>query len=159
MPIRASVSAALTWRKYETGTCQSLAVYENHACACGVSGCRHDLRLQFTVQRDRAEGDLGAPATLAGTGPYDGWKVVIHPEGNATRTATLTGVQCSSGKPVRFCYESCDWTTSTGRLKTSSLTLRVDVGQHLDYTGYMVFPGPGLMRFSVSDARASMQRW
>jgi hypothetical protein len=97
--------------------------------------------------------DPGAPATLAGTGPYDGWKVVIHPEGNATRTATLTGVQCSSGKPVRFCYESCDWTTSTGRLKTSSLTLRVDVGQHLDYTGYMVFPGPGLMRFSVSDAK------
>jgi hypothetical protein len=53
---------------------------------------------------------------------------------------------------VRFCYESCDSTTRNGRLKTSSPTLRVDAGQHLDHTGYMVFPGPGLMRFSVTDS-------
>jgi hypothetical protein len=95
----------------------------------------------------------GAPAKLAGGGgPYDGWKLVIHPDPKATGTAIVSGVQCSSGQPVRFCYESCDSTTRNGRLKTSSPTLRVDAGQHLDYTGYMVFPGPGLMRFSVTDS-------
>ena len=96
----------------------------------------------------------GAPAKLAGGGggPYDGWKMVIHPDSQATGTASVSGVHCSSGRPVRFCYTSCDWTTRNGRLKTSSPTLRVDAGNHLDYTGYMVFPGPGLMRFSITDS-------
>jgi hypothetical protein len=95
----------------------------------------------------------GAPAKLAGGGgPYDGWKMVIHPDPKATGTASVSGVQCSSGQPVRFCYSSCDSTTRNGRLKTSSSTLSVDAGQHLDHTGYMVFPGPGLMRFSVTDS-------
>jgi hypothetical protein len=30
--------------------------------------------------------------------------------------------------------------------------LRVGISAHLDYTGYMVFPGPGLMRLSASDS-------
>ena len=29
----------------------------------------------------------------------------------------------------------------------------VDVSGHLDDTGYMVFPGPGLMRLTARDAR------
>jgi hypothetical protein len=78
--------------------------------------------------------------------------MLIHPDPKATGTASVSGVQCSSGQPVRFCYSSCDWTTRNGRLKTSSPTLSVDAGQHLDYTGYMVFPGPGLMRFNVTDS-------
>jgi hypothetical protein len=95
----------------------------------------------------------GAPAKLAsGGGSFDGWKLVIHPDPKATGTASVSGVQCSSGQPVRFCYESCDWTTSNGRLKTSSPTLSVDAGQHMDHTGYMVFPGPGLMRLSITDS-------
>lgn len=93
--------------------------------------------------------DPGSPAMLAApNGPYDGWKVVIHPDPHATGTVTVTGIHCSTGKPVRFCYDSCDWTT---RLQNSVVTLAVNVGRHLDYTGYMVFPGPGLMRLSASD--------
>jgi hypothetical protein len=90
----------------------------------------------------------GVPATLAATGPYDGWKVVIHPDPKATGAATISGVQCSSGKPVRFCYGSCDW---NNRLN-APVKLAVDVGKHSDYTGYMVFPGPGLMRLTVTDS-------
>lgn len=91
----------------------------------------------------------GTPARLAeGGGPYDGWKVVIHPDPKATGTVHLFGIQCSSGKAVRFCYDSCDW---TGRLHKSVVTLDVSVGRHLDYTGYMVFPGSGLMRLSALD--------
>ncbi len=92
--------------------------------------------------------DAGSPATLAADGPYDGWKVVIHPDSKASGTSNLTGLQCSTGKAVRFCYDSCEWTT---RLQNSVVTLAVNVGRHLDYTGYMVFPGPGLMRLTASD--------
>jgi hypothetical protein len=38
------------------------------------------------------------------------------------------------------------------RLQSSVATLPVNVAGHLDYTGYMVFPGPGLMRLSASDS-------
>lgn len=92
--------------------------------------------------------DPGAPATLGATGPYDGWKVVIHPDPKAAGTANLSGVQCSSGKPVRFCYDGCNWNE---RLN-APVKLPVNVGRHLDYTGYMVFPGPGLMRLSATDS-------
>jgi hypothetical protein len=92
----------------------------------------------------------GSPAMLAeGAGSYDGWKVVIHPDASATGTVNLSGVQCSSGKQVRFCYEGCDWDS---RLKASVVTLTVYVGRHLDYTGYMVFPGPGLTRLGATDS-------
>jgi hypothetical protein len=97
--------------------------------------------------------DPGSPATLApGGGPFDGWKVVIHPDASATGTASLTGSQCSTGKAVRFCYSStgCDWAS---RLQSSVTTLPVNVSDHLDDTGYMVFPGPGLMRLSTRDSR------
>jgi hypothetical protein len=66
--------------------------------------------------------------------------VVIHPDPKATGTIDLSGTQCASGKAVRFCYDSCDW---IARLQRSVVTLAVNVGRHLDYTGYMVFPGPG----------------
>jgi hypothetical protein len=91
----------------------------------------------------------GAPALLAGRGPYDGWKVVIHPDPRSNGTGDLSGLQCSTGKTVRFCYGGCDWNS---RLQLSVTKLSVDVSAHLDYTGYMVFPGPGLMRLSVSDS-------
>jgi hypothetical protein len=92
--------------------------------------------------------DPGAPATLAATGPYDGWKIVIHPDPKASGTAGVTGVQCSSGKAVRFCYVGCNWDT---RLNAPT-KLQVDIGRHGDYTGYMVFPGPGLMRLTATDS-------
>jgi hypothetical protein len=95
--------------------------------------------------------DPGRPAVLAGGGgPYDGWKVVIHPDPKSTGTVNLSGTQCSNGTAVRFCYSNsdCDWTS---RLQSSVVTLAVNVASHLDYTGYMVFPGPGLMRLSASD--------
>ena len=95
----------------------------------------------------------GTPAALAaGGGPYDGWKVVIHPDPQSSGTAELSGVQCSTGKAVRFCYGGCDWNS---RLKLSVTKLAVDVSAHLDYTGYMVFPGPGLMRLSASDSHGT----
>ncbi len=89
----------------------------------------------------------GTQATLAASRqPYDGWKVVIHPDPSASGTAVLTGLQCGSDKSVRFCYVSCDW---SHRLE-SGASLKVDLDRHLDYTGYMVFPGPGLMRLTAS---------
>jgi hypothetical protein len=92
----------------------------------------------------------GSPATLAaGGGPYDGWKVVIHPDASATGTVSLTGTQCSTGTPVRFCYRACDLKSP---VRTPIETLAVDVSAHLDYTGYMVFPGPGLMRLTTRDS-------
>ncbi len=96
--------------------------------------------------------DPGSPAVLATpNGPYDGWKVVIVPDRSASGTVELTGLQCSSGTLVRFCYSNvgCDWAS---RLASSTTKLSVDAGGHLDYTGYMVFPGPGLMRLTVSNA-------
>ena len=96
----------------------------------------------------------GTPAKLAvPNGPYDGWKVVIHPDPQATGTVNLTGIQCSTGTAVRFCYSNngCSWTS---RLQSSVVALPVGIGSHLDYTGYMVFPGPGLMRLSASDSRS-----
>ena len=91
--------------------------------------------------------DPGTPARLAATGPLDGWKIVIHPDSSATGTVNLSGVDCSSGAPVRFCYSGCDW---TDRLRSSVAVLPVDVSSHFDYTGYMVFPGPGLMRLTTT---------
>jgi hypothetical protein len=92
----------------------------------------------------------GTPATLASGGePYDGWKVVIHPDPKAAGIVNVSGFQCSSKKAVRFCYGSCDWNS---RLQHSVASLPVNVGSHLDYTGYMVFPGPGLMHLSASDS-------
>lgn len=92
----------------------------------------------------------GTPAQLApGGGPYDGWKVVIHPDPKAGGVVNLSGVQCSSGAAIRFCYSGCNWDT---RLRTSVAAMTVDVGDHRDYTGYMVFPGPGLMRLTATDS-------
>lgn len=94
----------------------------------------------------------GTPATLADNGgPYDGWKVVIHPDAKATGTVALLGTECSTGGTVRFCYSAngCDWDS---RLQSSVSMVRVDLSAHLDYTGYMVFPGPGLMRLNASDS-------
>lgn len=97
----------------------------------------------------------GAPAVLEpGGGPYDGWKVVIAPDPAATGGARLSGSECGSSKVVRFCYAQtgCDYSS---RLTSSVVILDVDVDRHLDYTGYMVFPGPGLMRLIVSDSRGT----
>lgn len=98
--------------------------------------------------------DPGGPAVLATPNePYDGWKVVIVPDPRASGSVELTGLQCSSGTTVRFCYSNagCDWAS---RLTSSTTKLSVDASQHLDYTGYMVFPGPGLIRLSVSNAQS-----
>jgi hypothetical protein len=98
--------------------------------------------------------DPGTPAVLsAGAGPYDGWKVLIHPDPSSTGMVELTGMQCSTGKAVRFCYGACDWNS---RLQVSVTRLSVDLSSHLDQTGYMVFPGPGLMRLTTRDPHGVM---
>jgi hypothetical protein len=123
--------------------------------SCTVSALEPDPNSQYGLARAgplwfSAFGRVapGTPARLANGESYDGWKVVIHPDPKATSPASLSGVQCSSGKPIRFCYAGCRW---NDRLN-APLTLTVRTEPHLDHTGYMVFPGPGLMRFSVTDS-------
>jgi len=41
-------------------------------------------------------------------------------------------------------------------LQLSVSRLSVEVSPHLDYTGYMVFPGPGLMRMSASESHGNL---
>lgn len=92
----------------------------------------------------------GAPAELAGGGPYDGWKVVIHPDSGASGIVDLSGASCSTGVAIRFCYDACSWDTR----RSATVSLRVDPSNKGDRTGYMVFPGPGLMRLTVSNGSA-----
>ena len=97
----------------------------------------------------------GSPATLgAGGGPYDGWKVVIHLDPSAQGLVYLSGKSCQSGAAIRFCYEppGCNWNSR----RAGPLILPVDTRLHGDYTGYMVFPGPGLMRLSVTNGHANL---
>ena len=54
---------------------------------------------------------------------------------------------------MRFCYKDCTWDT---RLKAAVVTLRIDAGTNVDYTGYMVSPGPGLMRLKVARGSQSL---
>lgn len=97
----------------------------------------------------------GTPAQLADGGHADGWKVVVHPDPAASGVVELSGTDCATGAIVRFCYVGCSWDS---RLQASVAVLRVDVGAHLDYTGYMLFPGTGLMRLTVTkDGKASGQ--
>jgi len=91
----------------------------------------------------------GTPAELAAGGPLDGWKVVVHPDPASSGVVELSGTDCATGAIVRFCYGGCSWDT---RLQASVAVLGVDVGAHLDYTGYMLFPGTGLMRLTVTKA-------
>jgi hypothetical protein len=88
----------------------------------------------------------GTPARLAAGGRYDGWKVVIHPDQKSKGLVEVSGTACASGLPVRFCYTACSW---ENRSQTAVSRLQLDVSSHADYTGYMVFPGTGLMRLAV----------
>jgi hypothetical protein len=92
----------------------------------------------------------GAPAELAASGPYDGWKVVIHPDPGASGIVDLSGAGCSTDTAIRFCYGGCSWDTR----RSAIVSLRVDLSDKGDRTGYMVFPGPGLMRLTVSKGGA-----
>lgn len=89
----------------------------------------------------------GTPAQLADGGPLDGWKLVVHPDPASSGVVELSGTDCATGAIVRFCYGGCSWDS---RFQASVAVLRVDVGAHLDYTGYMVFPATGLMRLTVT---------
>lgn len=90
----------------------------------------------------------GEPARLAAQGgPYNGWKVVIHPDPGASGAVQLTGTDCASGTPIRFCYLGCSF---ENRLRDSTEELVVQTDSHLDYTGNMVFRGPGLVRLTTS---------
>jgi hypothetical protein len=97
----------------------------------------------------------GTSAQLADGGPLDGWKVVVHPDPTSSGVVELSGADCMTGAIVRFCYGSCSWDS---RSQASVAVLRVDVGAHLDYTGYMLFPETGLMRLTVTkDGKPSGQ--
>ena len=89
----------------------------------------------------------GTPAQLADGGPLDGWKLVVHPDPSSSGVVDLSGSDCATGTIVRFCYVNCTWDS---RSQASVAVLSVDVGAHLDYTGYMLFPGTGLMRLTVT---------
>lgn len=80
-----------------------------------------------------------------GGGPPDGQKVVIVPDPASSGVVELSGTDCASNAGVRFCYLGCSWNT---RLQAAVAVLSVDT-PGLDLTGYMVFPGSGLMRLSV----------
>jgi hypothetical protein len=81
--------------------------------------------------------------------------VVVHPDPASSGVVELSGTDCATGAIVRFCYGGCSWDS---RLQASVAVLRVDVGAHLDYTGYMLFPGTGLMRLTVTkDGKPSGQ--
>ena len=97
----------------------------------------------------------GTPAQLADGGPLNGWKLVVHPDPESSGVVELSGADCATGAIVRFCYVSCSWAS---RSQASVAMLRVDVGAHIDYTGYMLFPGTGLMRLTVTkDGKPSGQ--
>jgi hypothetical protein len=97
----------------------------------------------------------GAPAQLAGGGPLDGWKLVVHPDPASSGVVELSGTDCATGAIVRFCYGGCSWDS---RLQASVAVLGIDAGAHLDYTGYMLFPASGLMRLTVTtDGKPSGQ--
>ena len=97
----------------------------------------------------------GTPAQLADGGPLDGWKLVVHPDPASSGVVELSGTDCATGAIVRFCYGGCTWDS---RLQAAVAVLRVDVGAHLDYTGYMLFPATGLMRLTVTkDGKPSGQ--
>ncbi|MGH7488962.1 MAG: hypothetical protein ACREMY_25675 [bacterium] len=96
----------------------------------------------------------GHPAILLpGGGSYDGWKVLIFPDANSSGSVVLTGVDCASGKPIRFCYGACEFEK---RVQMSVEQLEIDTGRHLDLTGSMVFWGPGLVRLTVARAGANL---
>ena len=89
----------------------------------------------------------GTPAQLADGGSLNGWKLVVHPDPASSGVVELSGTDCATGAIVRFCYGTCSWDS---RLQASVAVLGVDVGPHLDYTGYMLFPASGLMRLTVT---------
>jgi hypothetical protein len=80
-------------------------------------------------------------------------KVLIEGEAGSASTVELRGSNCSSGRPLRFCYAAalseCGLLGAEGRSYDPATFERAGTAvQRLDassgYPGYMLFPKPGL---------------
>lgn len=95
-----------------------------------------------------------AVITLFGSGVPT--KVVIHTDSDLSQPVVLTGIECSTGAALRFCYNQPDNCGLIGKLFTPDELARQGADQlsmsstvSLDYTGYMLFPRAGKYRLSV----------
>jgi hypothetical protein len=95
-----------------------------------------------------------AVITLFGSGVPT--KVVIHTDSDLSQPVVLTGIECSTGAALHFCYNQPDNCGLIGKSFTPDELARQGADQlnissagSLDYTGYMLFPRPGKYRLSV----------
>ena len=95
-----------------------------------------------------------AVITLFGSGVPT--KVVIHTDSDLSQPVVLTGIECSTGAALHFCYNQPDNCGLIGKSFTPDELARQGADQlnissagSLDYTGYMLFPRPGKCRLSV----------
>jgi hypothetical protein len=90
-------------------------------------------------------------------------KVVIHTDPDLNQPVVLTGIDCSSGAALHFCYNQPDNCGLTGKSFTSDELARqgadhLDISRKasLDYTGYMLFPHPDRYLLSVRSGAAEL---
>ena len=86
-------------------------------------------------------------------------KVVIHPDAGPHPAVQLRGIECSSSKPLHFCYNQgvCGFSgqpaTESELEQRGDAVLTIASNQHEDDTGYMLFPRRG--RYMVSAQEGS----
>lgn len=86
-------------------------------------------------------------------------KVVIHPDAGPHPAVQLRGIECSSSKPLHFCYNQgvCGFSgqpvTERELEQRGDAVLTIDLNQHEDDTGYILFPRRG--RYMVSTQEGS----
>ncbi|HKV88399.1 MAG TPA: hypothetical protein VJT78_10420 [Candidatus Dormibacteraeota bacterium] len=77
-------------------------------------------------------------------------KVVVHPDAGPHPAVQLHGAECTSGKPLHFCYNegACGFpgqpVTEQELESRGDAALIIDSNQHVDDTGYMLFPRRGM---------------
>lgn len=101
-------------------------------------------------------------ATLSGFSPGTPTKVVIHADPTVKPPVVLTGIECSTGQALHFCYDQPDNCGLVGaKLTTEQLAergfdhLTIDRAR-VDYTGYMLFPRSGMYRLSLKSGDHEM---
>ena len=88
-------------------------------------------------------------AVLSDFSPGYPTKIVIHPDTGPHPQVQIHGSECSSGKPLHFCYNQGGCGFSGQPVSELELERRGDsvvtigTNQHEDDTGYMLFPRPG----------------